>query len=171
MQGIDIVVALDLAERRTGAWTVRAVAADLGVASGTVQRAVARLAATPVVDAGTRRVNRIELEHLLIDAVRFIFPAHLGAETRGVPTAWGADPLRDEIDPGAAGVPVWPSPTGDVRGFAVEPLHPAALALRDARPSIYERLVLIDALRIGDARVRGVAAQLLRDSLTGAAAP
>jgi hypothetical protein len=171
VQGIDILVALDLAERRTGEWTVRAVATDLGVPSGTVQRAVARLSATPVVDAGTRRINLIELEHLLIDAVRFMFPAHLGAETRGVPTAWGARPLRGEIESGASGVPVWPSHTGDVRGYAVEPLHQAAVALSEDRPSIYERLVLVDALRLGDARMRGVAGKLLRDALTAVTTP
>lgn len=168
MQGIDILVALDLAERRTGAWTVRVVAADLGVAPATVQRAVARLAATPVVDATTRRVNVIELEHLLTDAVRFVFPATLGAETRGVPTAWGVEPLNGAVDSAGSAVPVWPSPTGTVRGFAVQPLHEAAVALSVDRASMYARLALVDALRLGDARIRGVAADLLRSDLAGA---
>ncbi|WP_022928573.1 hypothetical protein [Patulibacter americanus] len=166
MQGIDILVALDLAERRTGDWTVRAVASDLGVAPATVQRAVVRLTATPVVDAVTRRVNTTELERLLVDAVRFVFPAQLGAETRGVPTAWGAAPLSGAIASGESAIPVWPSATGSARGFAIEPLHRAAVALSRDRPSIYGRLVLVDALRLGDARIRGVAGELLRSDLT-----
>lgn len=149
---------------------MRSVAADLGLAPAAVQRAVARLAATPVWDASSRRVNRTELEHLIVQAVRFMFPAQLGIETRGVPTAWGAAPLRGQLSAGDS-IPVWPSPIGEARGFAVSPLHEAAVALREDRPELYEQLTLVDALRVGDTRIRGVAAAVLRERLDEVSAP
>ena len=164
MRGVDIIVVLDLVRRRSADWTVRSVAVDLGLPPAAVQRAVSRLASTPVLDARTRRVNRTEVEHLLIDAARFMFPARLGSETRGVPTAWGSRPLADQLAPGD-GSPVWPSATGQVRGFALEPLHEAAIGLSETRPELYELLTLVDALRVGDTRIRSVAAGLLRTRL------
>jgi hypothetical protein len=49
-----------------------------------------------------------------------------------------------------------------------EPVHAAAFeaALRD--PGLYERLVLVDALRAGDARLRNLAHDELRTRLAGA---
>lgn len=164
MKGVDVIVVLDLADRDPQAWTMRGVAADLGLPLVAVKRSIDRLSASTVLDAASRRVNRSEVEHLLIDAARFMFPAQLGAQTRGVPTAWGAAPLKGELAAGSD-VPVWPSPTGEVRGSAVEPLHEAAIGLATTNPRLYEQLTLVDGLRLGDARARGVAAELLRSRL------
>lgn len=164
MKGVDVIVVLDLADRDPAAWTMRGLAADLGLPLVAVKRSIDRLTATTVLDAASRRVNRTEVEHLLVDALRFMFPAQLGAQTRGVPTAWGTSPLRDGLAAGGE-VPVWPSPTGDARGSAVEPLHQAAIGLATTNPRLYEQLTLVDGLRLGDARARGVAAKLLRSRL------
>jgi hypothetical protein len=60
---------------------------------------------------------------------------------------------------------VWPSSDGDVRGLAVPPLHSAAIALAVSDPWMYEMLALVDGIRVGDARVRAVASELLRERL------
>jgi hypothetical protein len=164
VRGVDVIVVLDLADREPGSWTMRGLAADLGLPLVAVKRSLDRLGKSTVLDAGSRRVNRSEVEHLLIDAARFMFPVQLGTQTRGVPTAWGAALLRNELEAGSD-IPVWPSPTGDVRGAAVEPLHEAAIGLAATNPRLYEQLTLVDALRLGDARARGVAAELLRSRL------
>jgi hypothetical protein len=64
--------------------------------------------------------------------------------------------------------PVWPDPQGLERGIALAPLHPAVpeLARRDAE--LAERLALIDAIRLGDARIRKLAAKLLSRRLAQA---
>ncbi len=51
------------------------------------------------------------------------------------------------------------------RGLAVDPLHEGALHAARADPWLYEMLSLVDGVRIGDARVRGVAAELLHARL------
>ena len=81
---------------------------------------------------------------------------------RGVPTAWAAPPLSNEIVQIDELPPVWPAADGEVRGLALEPLHPTAPGLAGSDPWMYEMLALIDGIRIGDARVRRVAKDLLR---------
>jgi len=57
--------------------------------------------------------------------------------------------------------PIWPDAVGEVRGFAIEPLHPAVpdAARRDA--DLWELLALFDAIRIGGPRDRTLAGETL----------
>ena len=48
-----------------------------------------------------------------------------------------------------------------MRGIELEPLHPAVPEVARRNPALGERLALLDALRLGDARVRTLA----RDAL------
>jgi hypothetical protein len=52
----------------------------------------------------------------------------------------------------------------------VRPLHGAATQAARHDTKLGERLALVDALRLGDARIRGVAAELLTDHLEQLAA-
>ncbi len=145
-------------------WSVRSLAAELGLPQAAVQRSLARLGETPVYDPRRRRVNRTAADELLTGALPYIAPAKLGAPTRGMPTAWAAPPLSEHIS-GNELPPVWPEARGTMRGLAVEPLHEGALRAARADPWLYEMLSLVDGVRIGDARVRGVAAELLHARL------
>jgi hypothetical protein len=145
-------------------WSVRSLAEDLQLPHAAVQRSLARLAETPAYDAARKRVNRTAAEELLTHAIPFIAPARLGAPTRGVPTAWAVPPLSDQVS-GDELPPVWPDPLGDTRGLGVEPLHESARVAAGADPSLYEMLALVDGLRVGDARVRGIAGDLLKARL------
>jgi hypothetical protein len=60
---------------------------------------------------------------------------------------------------------VWPHPEGDVRGEGFEPLYPSAVdaARRDGK--LYECLALVDALRVGRAREKNLAIDLLAKRL------
>jgi hypothetical protein len=95
-----------------------------------------------------------------------MFPAVLAGESRGVPTAWAAEPLVDHIaSPPSELAPVWPDPKGRQRGLALRPLHDAVPEAARRDPALGEALALVDALRLGDARIRGVAAELLTKRL------
>lgn len=61
--------------------------------------------------------------------------------------------------------PVWPAARGKVRGQAIEPLHRAAVEATRGRPELSELFSLLDSLRAGDARVRGVAREQLKKRL------
>lgn len=91
-------------------------------------------------------------------------------KTRGIPTAWAALPLADELAPPSDLPPVWPDPEGRQRGIAVAPLHPSVPKLARRDRDLVERLALIDAIRMGDARIRGLATKLLSTRLAQPAA-
>jgi hypothetical protein len=114
-----------------------------------------------------RRVPISAAEEFLLHGVKYVFPAKLGSETRGIPTAWAAMPLAAQLAPVSELPPIWPHPAGETRGIAFEPLHPIVpeAALRDN--ALRERLALVDALRGGDARARGLAEDLLMERLRG----
>jgi hypothetical protein len=162
LKGVDILVVLGLLRQPSTDWTVRSLAADLHLPPATVQRSLARLASTPAF--ANRRLNVLACQDLLSSGLRFIAPGSLGSETRGVPTAWGAPPLSDLLAD-AGSPPVWPDPLGEVRGAELRPLHPAVPSLARADPEMYALLTLVDGLRVGDARVRGLAIEHLSDRL------
>ena len=109
----------------------------------------------------SNRPNVTALEEFLIHGIKYAFPAEHGGRSRGVPTSYAAAPLNRLIVPGDEPIPVWPYHKGETRGVAFAPLYkrlPIA-ALRDSL--LYEELALIDAIRDGRARERGLAEQEL----------
>jgi hypothetical protein len=114
------------------------------------------------------RPNYAAIEEFLIHGLKYAFPAERGGLTRGVPTSYAAEPLRQVIVLGDEPPPVWPYPTGSKRGIAFEPLYKQApeAALRD--PVLYELLALVDALRDGRARERKLAEEMMVSRLRSA---
>jgi hypothetical protein len=115
------------------------------------------------------RPNYTAIEEFLIHGLKYAFPAERGELTRGVPTSYAAEPLRQVIALSDEPPPVWPHPTGPQRGIAFEPLYKQApkAALRD--PVLYELLALADALRDGRARERKLAEKMIVGRLRSAA--
>ena len=64
---------------------------------------------------------------------------------------------------------LWPSLAGTLRGASVTPLSAAAPATAVDNPALYELLALVDAVRLGRARERTRARQLLRGRIMPAA--
>lgn len=161
----DIVVALQLA--LTPDIPYRTLATAVGLSQGETHNAVKRLTVSRLLRPD-RRVPRTEaLLDFLTKGVPHAFPAELGPEARGVPTAHAAPPLVSDFS-GSDPV-VWPFARGEDRGAAVEPLYEGAPTIAKSNPSLYELLALVDALRIGGARERQLATALLRERLQRAA--
>ena len=139
------------------------MAAELSMSPSEVHAAVARAVASGLLHGAelAHRPNLNGLEEFLLHGMRYAFPAERGEPTRGVPTAYAAAPLSALIAPGNDLPPVWPYPSGKVRGTAFLPLYRSApkAALQD--PLLYEYLALVDALRDGRARERKLAEELL----------
>lgn len=166
MQPGDLLPLLALLRHdRDTSWTVRSLASELHLPPAAVQRSLARLGETPAYHPTRRRVSRSAAMDLLEHALPFLAPTRLGGPTRGVRTAWAAPVLASRFAPTDDPPPVWPAPTGDSRGPAVEPLHPAAVAVATDDPWMYDMLAVLDGIRLGDARVRGIARELLHERL------
>lgn len=101
------------------------------------------------------------LSEFVIYGARIVFVPDRTPMTIGVPTSHSAPAFAGVFAPGSADY-VWPHPNGKMRGEGIEPLHPCVpfAAMQDAR--LYEMLALLDALRVGRARERGMARERLQ---------
>ncbi len=151
---------------RNGQWTYRSLAERLRVPHPVVQRALDRAGSADLYSAGRREVNLPQFEEFSLHALRFLAPVELGRIVPGVLAAWAAEPMASEIRSSAdEPPPVWPHAAGELRGQAIEPLHPAAPEAVQGWPELGEILAMLDSLRAGDARVRQVAGGLLSGRL------
>lgn len=166
----DVVTAVRLlrppAEMSAAAPTLVQLAAELAVAPSQVHASLRRLEIAGLLKPDSREANPRALGEFVLFGVRYAFPIVRGALTVGVPTAYSAQPLASEID--AVDVLVWPAPVAPdaVRGFAVSPLYRQAPALAANSPATYHLLTLVDAMRLGEARVRNAARAHLEQALS-----
>lgn len=166
----DLVTAIRLlrpeptADAATQATLVQ-LGAELAVAPSQVHASLRRLELAGLLKPDARETNPRALGEFVLFGVRYAFPAVRGALAVGVPTAYSAQPLASEID--AVDVLVWPAPAAThlVRGFAVSPLYRQAPALATSSPATYRLLTLVDAMRLGEARVRNAARAHLEQAL------
>jgi hypothetical protein len=167
LKGQDVLVlAALLAGRRQPPPTMTELAKRLGLSLSAIHRSLTALRRAQLVDEA-RQPQLAQVDEFLSTALRYVFPPLQSGETRGLPTAWAASPLRERLAESASFPLVWAHPQGRLRGVAFEPLHPAVpkIAFRD--PELGEWLALIDALRLNDARVRELARRELRARFSG----
>ena len=144
--------------------TFRDLARDVGISTGFAHNANKRLqTARLLMPDGP--VNKRGLLEFLIYGVPYSFPAVLGQETRGVPTAHSGPVLRDQLD--SLEDIVWPNAKGHSRGLSLKPLCDGAALLPEQNPRLYEWLSVVDALRVGRARERQMASEYLEHELLG----
>jgi hypothetical protein len=163
----DVMLLLAIAGRDTP-WTLAEVGGALGLSPSAVHRGLARLDAADLFDSQARQVKAAQAHEFLVHALKYVFPPQMHGEARGIPTAWAAPPLDKRLAPARSLPPVWPHPLGKKRGIALEPLHPAVPGAARANSEFSERMALADALRIGDARLRRLAASEMKRRLIGA---
>jgi len=163
----DVVVVLKLLGYGSRRPPFAQIASDLSMSPSEIHAAVKRAQAAHLLHGPElySRPNESALEEFLIHGIKYVFPAERGAASRGIPTAYAAEPLNRLIVRGDEPIPVWPYPKGESRGVAFAPLYrtvPIA-ALRD--PQLYKLLAIVDALRDGRARERRLAEQELKKIL------
>jgi hypothetical protein len=166
LRPLDIVVLLKLSLEKERPPYLQ-LAEQLHLYPSEVYTSIKRARASQLVQIveESDRLNRSALIEFLLHGIRYAFPAEKGSLTRGIPTAYAAAPLRQSIAADDDPPPVWPFAEGPVRGYSFSPLHknvPRA-ALEDAR--LHELLALVDAIRDGRARERGLAARELKSRL------
>lgn len=165
LKGQDVLVLLKLALLGENGWTYPQLAQAVGLSLSETHAAVQRAIAAGLLNRETLRPVRRNLLEFLEHGIKYVFIPQKAGLARGVPTAHAAPPLRDSIASNDDPPPVWPHPQGDTRGEAVEPLYPSAVKAALSDRALYECLALVDALRIGRARERKLAAELLEQRL------
>jgi hypothetical protein len=161
LRPLDLVVALHLALRPEDGYET--LAEVLGVGLGSGHRSVKRLVAAGLILPHRRAASLGPLAEFIKHGVRFAFYPVTGPEAQGVPTAHSGPRLAGKIASDRA--LVWPSVHGTVRGDSLVPLYHEAPRLVTRSPELYELLTLVDAIRVGRARERRLATQLLEVEL------
>lgn len=157
----DICVALQLV--LTPSFSYRELAQDVGLSLGEAHNSVKRLEQARLFMAEPGKVNVPALLDLLVHGVPYVFPGQLGPDTQGVPTAHSGPALVEHLS--GVDVIVWPSVDGEIRGHALVPLCASAPDLVQRNVSLYRWLTLVDALRVGRARDRNLAREILKAEL------
>jgi DNA-binding Lrp family transcriptional regulator len=163
----DLAVALKLVALKGSLFSYAALAKQLRLSPFEVHAAVQRLVAAKLaVDIhGAIRPNYAALRGFVLYGAVHAYPPVEGEITIGFPTAHAVAPMNSRVQDWGDLPPVWPHPEGPVRGTALLPLYEKLpLAAQDDR-DFHELLALFDALRIGQAREREMARQLLEERL------
>lgn len=168
LKPIDLLVGLKIATSE-GEWTQMGLALRLCLSSSQVNAAIKQLLESGLLvqRGGKIRPLFAAMEEFLTCGIKYSFPIKAGELTVGMPTAYAAKPLSQEIHTGKDPIPVWPYGGGKSRGVALEPLHknvPKALhEFPDA--NLQELLALIDAVRMGRTRERNLAKKFIKEKL------
>ncbi len=163
----DVCLLLKIVARGPEPWSYNQLAWELGMSASEVHAAVKRSG-----EAGLLRLNEgwgvpdaKGLDELLIYGVRYVWAADRGGLVQGMPTAESTSPLVDLLPPSDEPPAVWPDPSGDVRGVALEPLYKSVPIAASRDPVLHELFALVDAIRGGPEAVRTIAIRELRKRL------
>lgn len=164
----DLLVLLKVAAHPPQRWTYAALGEALAMSASEAHASVKRAVASGLAVAPSRgewspvRPNLLEF---VLHGVRYVWPATSGPVKRGIPTAFGAEPLASELTAAPGDAPVWAHPDGKAKGPTLSPLYRTAPQAALADPALHRLLALLDALRVGRARERSLAAKLMEAEL------
>ena len=161
----DILVLLKLLASQGREWRQVDLAQELGLSQYEISAALMRAEYCGFLDRSKKRLNKSALEEFLLHGLKYVYPAKPGAVCRGVPTAHSALPISKKIVSSPHDQYVWPHDDGEVRGQGIPPLYASAPEAARKDPKLHELLALVDALRIGRARERQIAADELKRRL------
>ena len=139
-------------------WTQTDLAIKCGLSQGEISFALQRLKKSKLIDYEKKKPLIAPTLEFLIHGVKYMFPVDPGAIERGIPTSHSAPPLAKKIVSNKSDQYVWPSAEGKMRGQIIEPLYSGVpfAVMKDSK--LHELLALVDALRVGKARERNLAA-------------
>ncbi len=167
----DVVVSLKHLSIREEGWSYNKLALDLGMSPSEVHAATKRaIRARLLVEHGDRIAPYIRnLEEFLLHGLSYVYVAEVGGSARGILTGFSA-PVLQRMGPSLASSAVayvWPSVTGEARGQSVSPLYRSVPVAVRNDSKLYVLLALVDALRVGRAREREIASDMIGRELRG----
>lgn len=163
MRPHDIVILLKIAAKKDALWQMKDLAKELGISGSEVSESLHRSSLAGLIAKDKKRLLKLSILDFLEHGLRYVYPQIPGAKVRGMPTAHSAPPLNQNIESNEAYV--WPYEEGTVRGESIEPLHPKVQEACIKDPEFYEYMALCDALRVGRAREKNQAIEILRKKL------
>jgi predicted transcriptional regulator len=163
MRPHDIAILLKIASKGDTPWLMKTLAHELGISNSEVSESIHRSVYARLIAQDKKTLMKTALIGFLEHGLPYVYPQQPGALVRGIVTAHAAPPLDKEI---SGGTPyVWPYYEGNVRGQAIEPLHPKVPEACMHDPAFYELMALCDALRVGKNREKVLAMEKLKERI------
>ncbi|MGB5819567.1 MAG: hypothetical protein WBG90_08785 [Saonia sp.] len=163
MKPQDIVVLAKLIAIDDPNYIQIALAETLYISQSEISSSLSRSSYAGLLINKGKEVNR----KLFFDFIKYglavVFPQHPGAIVRGTLTAHSAPPLAIEIV--SEDKYVWSYAKGRARGQSIAPLYPTVPKAVVLDANLYELLALMDALRVGRAREKNMALELLEQRI------
>ncbi|MEA3479707.1 MAG: hypothetical protein U9R60_16095 [Bacteroidota bacterium] len=163
MRPQDIVILLKIATLKDHHWLMKDIAYGLFISASEVSESINRSLVASLIASDKKTLMKEALLEFLQYGIKYTYPQRPGPITRGIATAFSTTPLSQMID--SIEPVVWPYVEGDIRGQAIEPLHPSVPKACLHDPGLYELLALTDALRIGKVREQEYAINALRERI------
>jgi biotin operon repressor len=163
------VEALRSEARGEDPFSVRNLESTLGISKTEVNASINRSLTSGIAirdrDTGRAKPSRKNLLNFIVYGLKFVFPAKPGAMQRGIPTAFAAPVLKDALISAGRYIYVWPYASGRDMGQSVTPLFKSVPEAVQKDDRLYEYLALADAIRLGNQREAGLAAERLSERL------
>lgn len=168
----DCLILIKLIADPKKTWSQRQLAKTLFISLAETNAGIKRLMNAGLLRHGDKQPHLIPnlnaAEEFLIHSIKYLFPGKLGEFTRGIPTGIAAPLFKNKIAAGNDPLLVWPDALGDVKGVSLLPIHASVGKSIRYNPdnNFYEILVLLDIIRMGRARERNMAIQLLKKKVS-----
>lgn len=162
MRPQDIMVLLKMIDFGGQEWQNINLAQCLELSPAEITNVLERCRIVRLVTENKKKVNTMALLEFLQHGLPFVFPAITSSPKRGVTTAVSSEPMASLIVNDKERF-VWPSPKGDTKGISVSPLYPTVPDVSQRQPGMHELLSLVDCLRMGRAREKEIATNILSE--------
>ncbi|MFD2744739.1 hypothetical protein [Sphingobacterium populi] len=163
MRPQDIVILSKILTIKDESWQFKDLAHSLQISNSEISESLERSVYAGLIDFGKRNINRGNLFDFFIYGMKYVFPAHPGVLTRGVPTAHSHPFLKSFISSNQAYV--WPLSSGSVLGQAIEPFYANQVKAIEGDQELYKLLALLDVIRVGKIREKAVAEKEIKELL------
>jgi len=179
LKGQDVILMILLRLRREQEWNYGSLSQALGISASQCHLASMRLQKANLLEKNMDRAWNVpgsNFEEYIIHALKYEFPGEIGSVVRGIPTVHSVNFvsrnfLKHSQLPNINNDYVWPDPEGSLKGISVKPIHSCQLTLCKNQgdkslgypTDIYDFLVCIDLIRIGQAREKKWAEEQVRE--------
>jgi hypothetical protein len=164
LQSQDIVLAVYLIADNEP-WTFAQVSEVMGISSSQVHLAWGRLVNSDLADREYKRPLRKNLLEFLCHGVKYSFPATQRGIGKGMVTGLSHPIVKRKLRASTDIQYVWESPKGKEKGVIVDPIHKSAVNVAQASTLAYQIFATLDSIRLGKARERQIATDIMKDLL------
>lgn len=163
MKPQDVVILFKLLIRRNEGWTQSVLSEELSISQSEISESIKRSKYSGMINSFENSVNKKAFFDFIVHGLKYVFPQRPGVMTRGIPTAHSAPFFKNHFL--SEEDYVWPDAKGKTRGQSIGPLFKSVSKAVQKDEELYIYLALADIIRVGKAREKEMAINMLIERL------